>query len=286
MQVKLSSKQTTSSFFDTWYLDDGQLFCHARDVDIILRTLDKHLNSIGASRATGDDIKSTVRFYGCDRGESVVTNYTKSTCKVYFDGDGTASHVLGIDADVTRGEHSAFDDQFQSVVEKVIHLQERIGDLEDGPCEFTLVKNCASICKVMHLLRAVGPYISPDKFALFDTSVIGSLGRIIGEPIKDSARVQANLPTRQSGLGLMTAAIMSQVAFIAARIESGAFVRHLCDGISSIFQFGGRLEARFDTEVKSVIDDFLFQLRRESKVAARDQLVWLLKILQIVLKHF
>ena len=81
-----------------------------------------------------------MRYYGVDNPEEVVSDYTKATCKVYLDGDGTASHVLGIDTDVIRGEHSAFDDQFQSVVEKVSHLHERISDLDDGPTEFTLVK--------------------------------------------------------------------------------------------------------------------------------------------------
>ena len=108
--------------FDTWYLDDGQLFCHAKDVDIILKTLDTHLSHIGASRATGDNIKSTVRFYGVVNQDEFVSEYTKTTCKVHFDGDGTASHVLGIDTDVFRGEHSAFDDQFELVAEKVTAL--------------------------------------------------------------------------------------------------------------------------------------------------------------------
>ena len=209
-------------------------------------------------------------FYGVDTDANIVTEYTKATCKVYFDGDGTTSHVLGIDTDVIRGEHSAFDDQFQSAVEKVTQLHERISDLEDGPAEFTLVKNCASICKVMHLLRAVGPYISHDKFQAFDDSVIGSLGRIIGEPIKDHARIQATLPTSQSGLGLMSAATMGQVAFIAARTESGAFVGHLCDGIDSIFHIGDRLHTRFNAEVTGVINDFSLKLRPESRTVASD----------------
>ena len=59
--AKAELEQSSVLFFDTWYLDDGQLFCHAKDVDMILKCLDKHLNSIGASRATGDNIKSTVR---------------------------------------------------------------------------------------------------------------------------------------------------------------------------------------------------------------------------------
>ena len=107
--------------------------------------------------------------------------------------------MLGIDTDVIRGEHSAFDDQFQSVVEKVSHLHERVSDLDDGPAEFTLVKNCASICKVMHLLRAVGPYISQDKLLCFDDSVGASLGRIIEN---ESGRVQLG-PIRARSIQLM-----------------------------------------------------------------------------------
>ena len=71
----------------------------------------------------------------------------------------------------------------------------------------------------MHLLRAVGPYISQDKLLCFNDTVGASLGRIIGEPVKGLARLQATLPTSQSGLGLMSAATMGQVVFIVRELR-------------------------------------------------------------------
>ena len=59
-----------------------------------------------------------------------------------------------------------------------------------------------------------------------DEGLTNSIGRIIGEPVEGTARLQSTLPTCQGGLGLMKSGILGQIVFISARTESGAFVRH------------------------------------------------------------
>ena len=62
-----------------WCLDDGQIFCRAADADVILQVLDKHLATIGASRATGDEIKSVARIFGSAGSDGLALAYTRST---------------------------------------------------------------------------------------------------------------------------------------------------------------------------------------------------------------
>ena len=169
---------------------------------MVLTIVDKHLATIGASRARGENIKIVARVYGISDVASPLFNYTRDTCKIRIDADGSFSHVLGIEIDDSRGESKVFDDQFGAVAAKAVELQERLGDLDDSPSEFTLLKNCPSACKVVHLMRAAGPYLSTETLDNFDNSVIDGVGRILGHQVDDEAKLQIGLPTNQGGLGL------------------------------------------------------------------------------------
>ena len=114
--------------FDTWYLDDGQMFCQIEYVDTILHIIDKRLARIGASRARGVNIKIVTRFYGVVDVSNPISDYTRDICKVHNDQDGSFSHVLGINIDAPRGATSPFDNQFGAVAvaDKTIELQDQI----------------------------------------------------------------------------------------------------------------------------------------------------------------
>ena len=58
--------------------------------------------------------------------------------------------------DSADAEENAFTRQFDEVCEKVSRVHEGIHSLGDGPSEVTLLRKCASACKVTHLLRAAG----------------------------------------------------------------------------------------------------------------------------------
>ena len=62
--VRQELSELDVQFFDVWYLDDGQIFCSEHDVDRVLRTLDAKFAGSGASRGTGDEVKSTARVLG------------------------------------------------------------------------------------------------------------------------------------------------------------------------------------------------------------------------------
>ena len=75
----------------------------------------------------------------------------------------------------------------------------RLPDLEDAPAEFTLLRSCAGVCKVTHLLRATGPDISEDALTAFDDTVTGTLRRILAGDAPPASQLQASLATCQGG---------------------------------------------------------------------------------------
>ena len=259
-------------FFDVWYLDDGQIICQAGEADVILRVIDKHLAKIGASRARGENIKSVARFYGVSDLSQHMFDYTRDTCKVHVDQDGTFSHVLGIEIDVARGETSPFDTQFSAVATKAGELQNRLKELQDSPSEFTLLKNCASVCKVVHLMRAAGPYISLGTLQSFDSSVTDSIGHLLGQQLDDEAKLQIGLPTKQGGLGLYRAESMAFAAFIASRTEVAPLVMHLIDAFEILFSDGDSMKQIFEDELDNATASFMLQLEPNGRILAREKI--------------
>ena len=80
-------------------MDDGQIFCDARHVDEVLRTLDEVAAEAGAVRGRGDDAKSVVRILGQRGAVQEVdaewcTDYVAASTKPIPVSGG---HVLGID---------------------------------------------------------------------------------------------------------------------------------------------------------------------------------------------
>ena len=143
--------------------------------------------------------------------------------------------MLGIEIDASRGGLNPFDSQFGAVAAKAAILQDRLKELNDSPSEFTLLQNCGSVCKVVHLMRAAGPYKSPGILQDFDNDVTNNIGHMLGQQLDEEAKLQIGLPTKQGGLGLYRAESMALAAFIAARTEVRALVMHLIQAFHDVF---------------------------------------------------
>ena len=107
-------------------------------------------------------------------------------------------------------------------------------DLIDCLAEFTLLRCCASVCKVTHLLRSLGPEIEPAALAEFDDSVMASLGRILACDLSAKARLLGEVPTCQGGTGFVPASRLALAAFVAARIESRPIAVSLLEGLAEV----------------------------------------------------
>lgn len=187
-------------FFDAWYIDDGQLFCEPGRVDLVLRTLDEELAAVGATQGAIDgdvDVKSSVRIVGLpeavrDVGCGWQTEYICNTCKLPNAEAG--GHVLGVDFGHAA---SVTDEQFSDTALKAKAVQEAIGLIGDAGIEVLLTRRCADVCKVTHLLRAIGPDLGEAVLDDHDAQVRSAFERALGGPVHDEAYVQATLRSRR-----------------------------------------------------------------------------------------
>ena len=224
-------------FFDVWYLDDGQLFCDERDVDVILRALDARFAAVGATRGSGPRVKSVARVLGSGdvpHPRAWMTPYVADTCAMPADDAVHLTHVLGVEADARDEAPAAMTEQFRRACQKVAAVHERFPDLEDAPAEFTLLRSCAGVCKVTHLLRSVGPDIRAEALAEFDDVIMAALGRALASEVPPLPRLQAGLPTSQAGLGLASAVELAAAAFVAARTEARPMACYLLEGLAGV----------------------------------------------------
>jgi len=264
-------------FFDCWYLDGGQIFCAEQDVDIVLRVLDKHFEAAGATRGSGSDVKSVARVLGLHpddgaSGDDWATEYVRSTCQVRAPSEVPLAHVLGVDTDVEGGEGSAFSKQFGEVCEKVAAVHQRLTEVEDGPAELTLLRSCASVCKVTHLLRAAGIYLPQSDLNGFDRTVSEALQRVLGCELPGPCLEQSAQPTCQGGLGLARSSQLAAAAFVSARVEAEPLVHLLLGGLSAVTGDLSALEGDYEQELEKGKAALSEQLSAEGRVVA-DELI-------------
>ena len=163
---------------DAWFLDDGQLQCRPVNADIMLRTLDVEAAKVGASRAVGLEAKSVARLVGSPSAiaacpEAWMTDYIRSSCT---SEPSRQQHVLGVDF----GAEFSPDRQFQQAIRSVADLHDALSQVEDTACELILLRKCADVCKIVHLLRAAGPRIQRSSLDHYDAMLERSLLRCLG----------------------------------------------------------------------------------------------------------
>ena len=73
-----------------------------------------------------------------------------------------SAHILGVHAGVSTGQPGEPTAQSQRVCQQVASVHERLGELDEAPGEFTLLRSCAEVCKVTRLLHTVGLGISQE----------------------------------------------------------------------------------------------------------------------------
>ena len=89
----------------------------------------------------------------------------------------------------------------------------------DTACELAAVQSCLSVCKVMHLLRAVGFYISDSALLAHDDNLEWCLAETFGAKLPVTSSIQASCSIQTGGLGLRKAKDIALVAFVASRAD-------------------------------------------------------------------
>ncbi len=216
-------------YLDAWYMDDGQVFIQPALLDSYLRALDAEALRVGASRGTGESVKSVARLVGSEEAIACAptnwaTDYVRLTCKVHEPNSPT--EVLGA---IIAQDHAATEAHFLEASAKAAHTHSAIRLVEDTACELVLTRRCADVCKVTHLLRTGGDRVSPEALATFDASVRTAMDHIIGAPLSNASYLQATVSVQEGGLGLRRAADLALPAFIASSVESRPAVADLLE---------------------------------------------------------
>ena len=255
-------QRTRLPLLDVWFMDDGQMLSRPSDADDLLRALDVELARVGARRGTGEDAKSVARLIGtaaaCDEhGHQWVTEHIRNTCRVpglpgsRLSGESPdQAHVLGIDF----GPEAAATNQFRATTEAVRKVHAAISLLDDAPSELVLMRRCADVCKVTHLLRACGPQVAEDALGEYDAVLRATLERTLGGDIPDAAALQATAAVSDGGLGMRRATDVAAPALIASCVQTRPFVRHLFGQLAGFGLDPARFLIEFDATAAMAIN--------------------------------
>lgn len=81
---------------------------------------------------------------------------------------------------------------------------------------YQLLRDCASISRINHIMRTVDPSEIEQELYRFDEIMARALEEILGGPLTSTALAQARLPISKGGLGLRSAAEHCNAAFVAS----------------------------------------------------------------------
>ena len=114
------------------------------------------------------------------------------------------------------GTNAYISSTVQSLVDSVNDLHLDISLLQDPQAELHLLRSCASVCKLNHILRTVPYDLITSQLSSFDTNLRSTLSHILHSQIPDTSWIQATLPFRVGGLGLRESCDIAKAAFIAS----------------------------------------------------------------------
>ncbi len=129
---------------------------------------------------------------------------------------------------VPIGTKEFVDKFFESKLEKIKTLHRRIGNLRRMHSQLWILRNCASVCKLMYWMRIMDPETITPHLKAFDKMQFTLLQEIVGVDFDALDKIQAKLPLSCSGLvGLRSAEDHASAAFLAGSKNSESLVRLL-----------------------------------------------------------
>ena len=186
---------------DAWYMDDGQLICQPYHADLVLRTLDDEASKVGVERGRGDAAKTVCRLICPAAGKNQIgtewlTEYMlESSIQSCGNDNDLEGHVLGIDFDDVDGVSI----QFEKASQHAYNARKLVKLIDDVGCELALTQSCLGACKITHLLRASGAFISEEALLVHDNQLKQSLNEMFGCEVPPEALMQLSCGTQNGG---------------------------------------------------------------------------------------
>ena len=125
------------------------------------------------------------------------------------------------------GHHGYEAEVIQEKVTKVQEITSLLPDLKDPHTEFSLLRSCLSLPKIMFILRSVDTTAHRHLLAQFDLITREALNRILGAPLDDLSWRQAKLPVQHGGMGLRAAMDHGAAAYSTSFLQSQPMVKQL-----------------------------------------------------------
>jgi hypothetical protein len=196
---------------DVWYIDDSYVRGDPLDGDLWLAAWD----TVGAAAGVRRSLtKSLVRG---GRADAAIPPYSRATCALT--PHDAPVKCLGV----------RLGDEAQQLVEEVAKarlLHEAIATLDDPALVLVLTRASADVCRIVHLLRAVGP-VADKPLRDFDDLMRDAVGRVVRIDVSDLAAEQATWGVRAGGLGLRKATTTAGPAHVASLVECEQLVTWL-----------------------------------------------------------
>jgi hypothetical protein len=243
---QLSSTNGGTLDMSTFYLDDGIL---AGDIEVVaeaLRLLESRCPALGLSLNHGkcelilpgestsaklDELFPKDLLWDTETGES----------RVLLHG---CFEILG----ASVGNKEFCEGYTRGKVEKATQLLHQISCIEDPQVALRLLRNCAGVCKITHNMRMVPTHFHPTALAEFDKEVQSTFCKTTGLfPNRDQWQ-QACRGFKHAGLGLRSASLHGEAAYLASACASRDKCHKLLQGFSldadnSASHFGVNLAA-------------------------------------------
>lgn len=237
--------------WDAWYMYDGQVCLPTSAVGVYLAAFYSALAEVGGTRVADGEFKSAARLCGSPSARAAVdaqwADAASSSCKIL--GDKPMDKVLG------GGIHAAdAAAQFRAATEAVRATCGALREIDDPAVELALLRMSSNVCKVTHLLRAVGPALGLADVLAFDENLEAALSATLGGPTVGTALERATCGAREGGLGLRRAAEIRLPAFVATCLPA---------------DFSSALFARWDSEVAAAMGAWQAELAPGAAAVAR-----------------
>ncbi|CAE8622584.1 unnamed protein product [Polarella glacialis] len=214
---------------DIFFLDDGVLAGDLRVVSAALQLGQSHCAALGLKlnlgerelilpgATTAEDLESLIL-------QSILVDEDTGASKVGLRGN---FELLG----AAVGQKEFCESFAASKVAKATKLLDELSKLEDPQVATRLLRNCAGVCKVTHSMRTTPPHLQNSAFGSFDSAVRKAFCSVTSLLPNNNQWGQACRGFWFAGLGLRSAALHAEAAFLASACAS----RELCHALDPAF---------------------------------------------------
>jgi hypothetical protein len=241
---------------NVWYYDDGRLDGRIAEVSTALTILQTDFPLIGLSlnlakcKAAFSDVYEedrTVDAMDVGAIPDLFPPEIERVMSVSRSDEKRGYVTMG----VPIGTREFVDAFFAEKLRSIRALHRRISSLRRLQTQLWLLRNCASVCKVMYWMRAMDSVTLTPHLRAFDAMQYSLLQEIVGVDFDPLDDLQARLPVSLGGLaGTRSAVDHAEAAFIAGAKNSESLVRELVGNEQVDMLSRDNAIASFNTKVK------------------------------------